>query len=481
MLVVPQVAGAKTPRCFGKKATIVSSRDTVNGTDRADVIVVRNPGGAVVNGKGGNDLICGGRGFDWLKGGPGKDRLKGNGNLDFLEGDAGNDTMLGDTNDAGNPDDLMYQFAPGPVSVNLATGRGTGEGTDTFRNVDGVFGSQFDDSLKGDDGTNFIWGLGGTDDIDGGDGLDLVTPGDGNDSVDGGAGDGGDILYVNDATAAATVDLAAGTTSGAGIGTDSVGGFEHVVGSDFNDTITGDGQSNLLFGGLGDDTLNGAGDFDYAAYWFATGAVTANLQTNTSGGADGNDTFSNLEGLLGTIDFNDNLTGDNQNNYIDGDGGNDVLAGNGGDDWFVGGIGNDTVDGGPGGFDFWDYFGSDPVNANLTTGQVTAGALSVGLSNVEAVAGAGANDTLVGDDSTNFLYGWGGDDQITGAGGNDQIDAGETYVDGSGDDDSVDAGAGLDICNNAETLVECEDTTTSVQLHPLRNQQQAISNVRRSF
>ena len=39
---------------------------------------------------------------------------------------------------------------------------------------------------------------------------------------------------------------------------------------------------------------------------------------------------------------NDNLAGDNADNYLLGDGGNDTLTGNGGDNLLAGGSGNDT-------------------------------------------------------------------------------------------------------------------------------------------
>src|SRR5688500_9521605 len=186
---MPAAAVARVPKCFGKKATIVSSKATINGTRKDDVIVSKSRNGFnVINGLGGNDLICGGSEFDFIQGGKGNDKLRGNGNGDFLAGDAGNDHLYGDSRDGGSADDAWYQFAAGPVEINFPAGRTTGQGTDTLHNLDGAFGSEFDDKITGDGNTNFFWGNGGNDTIDGGAGLDLITPGAGDDKVDGGAG-----------------------------------------------------------------------------------------------------------------------------------------------------------------------------------------------------------------------------------------------------------------------------------------------------
>jgi Ca2+-binding RTX toxin-like protein len=40
-------------------------------------------------------------------------------------------------------------------------------------------------------------------------------------------------------------------------GTDTLTSIENLVGSDFNDTLTGDAGANKLEGGVGNDTLNG--------------------------------------------------------------------------------------------------------------------------------------------------------------------------------------------------------------------------------
>ena len=491
---MPSAAVAATPKCFGKPATIVSSSSEIQGTKKDDVIVSTAKTGDlnVINGRGGDDLICGGRTTDFIFGGAGNDKLRGRGGIDYLAGSTGNDHLYGDAKDGGSLDLADYELTTNGVNINFQTDRATGEGTDTLHaNIDGAWGSEYDDTITGDGDTQFIWSGGGNDTINAGGGLDLVTPGDGNDVVDGGAEPQGeevndlDIFYVNDSTGPTTVDLGAGTASGAGIGTDQVTDFENVVGSNFDDTITGDQSSNILFGGRGNDQLRGAQGFDYAAYWFAASAVNANLQTRTSTGtttldaqgndlSEGTDAFLDIEGLLGTMNFNDVLVGDNQDNYIDGDGGDDNLSGGGGDDWFVGGLGSDTVDGGAGSFDFWDYYGSEAITANLATGTITTPTLSVGVTGVESVAGADKADTLIGDANDNRFYGWNGDDEIVGADGNDQID-------GGGGTDTADPGAGTDTCDAVETLIGTCEGTAVIAKHPLQGQSSAIEALRRNI
>jgi uncharacterized delta-60 repeat protein len=87
---------AKTPRCGGRRATIVGTarRDTLRGTRRADVIVALG-GNDTVLARGGNDVVCGGAGSDRLNGGPGRDVLTGGAGRDRCIGAAGRDRAAG--------------------------------------------------------------------------------------------------------------------------------------------------------------------------------------------------------------------------------------------------------------------------------------------------------------------------------------------------------------------------------------------------
>ena len=104
----------------------------------------------------------------------------------------------------------------------------------------------------------------------------------------------------------------------------------------------GDGDDNL-FGGAGADQLIGDADTDYARYDLATAGVTARLdQPNLNTGEAAGDSYSSIQGLVGSA-YADTLVGsDGGNETIFGLGGNDVILGLGGADTLYGGGGNDN-------------------------------------------------------------------------------------------------------------------------------------------
>ena len=91
----PNTSG-RTPRCAGKKATIIGTagNDKLKGTRRADVIVGLG-GSDRIDGLAGNDIVCGGAGNDTISGGAGNDRIAGEAGKDKLSGGAGNDKLSG--------------------------------------------------------------------------------------------------------------------------------------------------------------------------------------------------------------------------------------------------------------------------------------------------------------------------------------------------------------------------------------------------
>jgi Ca2+-binding RTX toxin-like protein len=85
-----------------------------------------------------------------------------------------------------------------------------------------------------------------------------------------------------------------------------------LVGSQYNDTLTGDGNDNFIEGGLGNDALAGGLGSDTASYAGATAGVTVSLASQGVGQNTvnaGTDTLSGFENLAGSA-FNDSLTGD---------------------------------------------------------------------------------------------------------------------------------------------------------------------------
>ena len=97
------VAGpASAASCFGKKATIVSSKTKVTGTKDHDVIVVKGKKKHTIDGAGGHDRICGSPGPDTVIGNGGNDKVDARAGDDSATGSTGNDTVLG-----GPGDDLV--------------------------------------------------------------------------------------------------------------------------------------------------------------------------------------------------------------------------------------------------------------------------------------------------------------------------------------------------------------------------------------
>ena len=184
------------------------------------------------------------------------------------------------------------------------------------------------DILEGGDGNDTIFGGGGFDNIRGGNGDDLIDgqagggtySGEvGNDTVLGGAGDdwffmgsnygqdsidggsGADSVFFGEfvtAASAVNVDLGAGTAAGGGAGgsgSATLGSIENVLGSQFNDRITGSNAANLLSGdagndriegGAGNDTLRGEGGADNFVFSVTPGAANADLITDFQTGTD---------------------------------------------------------------------------------------------------------------------------------------------------------------------------------------------------
>jgi large repetitive protein len=130
-----------------------------------------------------------------------------------------------------------------------------------------INGSLDDDVLIGTDGLDFIYGAIGDDYIWGGGGNDNLDGGGGNDFIDG--GDGNNTISYLDYVApwyvsgliGLYVDLAAGTGTSFVESynpnsdpnnlneTDAFINIQNVIGSNSNDWISGDGNSNWLYGG----------------------------------------------------------------------------------------------------------------------------------------------------------------------------------------------------------------------------------------
>ena len=224
-----------------------SGADTIRGNSAANIITSN----------GGNDQIDGGLGSDTVvfSGARANYTVTWNGQVGTITG-------LGQTVTVSNVESLRFSdqtIAAAPTGGLLVGGDITNET---------ITGTTFGDTIGGLGGDDTIDGLAGADTLDGGSGDDVLNGGDGDDYLIGGrgadalnGGTGHDIADFTDAVSGLTVNLATGLATG-GAGSDTLSGVEEVLGSAYDDTITGDGAANILRGNGGVDTLNGGGGAD---------------------------------------------------------------------------------------------------------------------------------------------------------------------------------------------------------------------------
>ncbi len=101
---------------------------------------------------------------------------------------------------------------------------------------------------------------GAADTLNGGAGDDIIVGGKGADAIDGGAGE--DTVSFLASGKAVGVDLGAGVGTSGDANGDTYAHIENVLGSAFNDTITGNGETNVLYGAAGSDQLVGGAGSD---------------------------------------------------------------------------------------------------------------------------------------------------------------------------------------------------------------------------
>ena len=502
--------------------------DVMDRTGDADVIA-GGAGNDTLYGGGGDDGLDGAEGDDVLYGGLGNDGMLGGFGNDRFVMDA-SDTGFGNTiNGDLDVDTIDYSLSVGGGVVGNGPRMGVAvdfnpivpvvlpvpgpPAPDAIADVENLIGSAFNDSLR--TGGNVALGVGLINDqfgapinfgtelapvfrtysvsVDGGAGDDTIEGGDGQgrwladvngvynyvagaDTINGGAG-ADTVSYASASSTAGTAGVTGVTVNLAttvsqdtvNAGPDVLVSIENIIGSAFDDTLTGNTGANAMSGGAGNDTINGdagndtidggTGDdvlnggagtntLSYVSLTLAGATVSLAVGTQQNTGGGGLDTFSNFSNLIGSA-LADTLTGSAAANLLEGGAGNDSLVGGGGNDTLDGGLGNDTLDGGTG-TDFVTWANATTaLTANLATGLVSTLGGTDRIVNVENLIGTAFADTLTGDANANLLDGGAGNDTLSGASGNDSLigGAGNDSLDGGVGNDTLNGSAGNDTMN----------------------------------
>ena len=341
-----------------------------------------------------------------------------------FNGGGGTDYFTGDFST--NTADISFTLNQTADATSTFVGQGT-----TLTNVEriSIESGAGNDSITGGSLQDYINGGAGNDVIDGGDGVDW-------EQFSGGVNGNDTFSFASSSNAITfSLDTNQGTWYDAGSGYDYISGFENLIGSAQNDTLTGTATANRIDGGAGADamiggagndvyTVDNVGDVITELAGEGTDEVRTTLATYTLG--------TNLERLTGLLSTGQTLTGNSVANIITGGSGNDTLNGAAGADTMIGGAGNDTyiVDNAGDVVTEAAGQGTDTVRTALASYTLAA--------NVENLIGTAATaQTLTGNGLANTITTGAGNDTLNGGAGNDTLNGGtgaDTMVGGTGDD-----------------------------------------------
>lgn len=480
---VETVLGVESALLAGGSAGDTISAATFGGT----TVIYGHGGNDTLTGSAQGDLIYGGSGFDLVKAGGGDDRIWGGSNSNTIHGGPGNDLIVLDP--AAN--DLVVEAA--------GAGSDTVDGSAAI--VDTTVAATAVEVTAGSS-TGFGFVLQGE--------VERLLLGSGDDrvglehalasalAVD--AGPGEDMLDYSAWSTGVTVELGAGTASGLG----GIAQFENVQGGDGNDSLTGNGDRNVLAGGAGKDTLRG-GSGDDLLYGEAGNdsllggsgddLLDAGDGYNVSKGGTGNDTYAFLANAQ--TDQVSEVSGEGSDHLdfgyvtsgallfalktsglleVSGAGitvqaqtlaALDSVTGGSGADRFVfddgASIGGILDGGGVSSLDLADQNTLDysayttPVTVDLS-GMLSAASVcpatgTAGVMGMRHVIGGASSDVLTGGGFFDlWLEGGAGADLLLGASGNDLLSGGgdgDSITGGAGDD-TLDGGSGLDTLSGGD-------------------------------
>ncbi|WP_269142619.1 Ig-like domain-containing protein [Sulfitobacter mediterraneus] len=343
--------------------------------------------------------------------------------------------------------------------------------TDLIKEIEWIIGGRGDDIILGNAEDTFFYGSLGGDTIDGGAGIDTAS-----------YERAGFLDLEGEVTPGVVIDLQNMIFSGGEADGDLLTNIENIVGTNFDDTIHGDGADNILTLGTGNNVASGGAGSDRVVFSFASTdlivqevanvlrIVRAEGETILSddrvatdveffeftdrtltltdlrdlvvAGTDGNDLLigSPIDDALFGLAGNDVIEGRASGDLLDGGADNDLLKGEGGNDTLIGGLGDDRFIGGLGD----DLFIVDQTGETITEGldegtdrvRTTVDfTLPDNVENMELTGPIGLTGT--GNALANMMTGGDQDDALLGGGGNDTLDGGlgtDTLIGGAGND-----------------------------------------------
>ncbi|MCC6511986.1 MAG: right-handed parallel beta-helix repeat-containing protein, partial [Pirellulaceae bacterium] len=284
--------------------------------------------------------------------------------------------------------------------------------------ADTILGGEQDDMIDGRDGNNTLYGdnqtetgqfiiTSGNDTIKGGQDRDTIYGGFGNDVIN--AGDGENIVYGG-------------------------WGFDLITTGNGSDILHGGNPSNApspnIGVDLGDDVILSTGGND--TVFGGGGNDTIDVVHGTLDGGDGHDFLRVLSGqndIYGGAG-NDHIIGGSGTDTIYGDDvgatftGHDLIEDTGGDNTIYAGKGNDIVRTGAGADTIYGNDGIDQIDAGDGTNRLFGGEhddVLTGGAGIDYIFGDGGHDTLLGGEGNNFLFGGDGNDSLTAGHGNNQM------------------------------------------------------------
>jgi Ca2+-binding RTX toxin-like protein len=450
-----------------------SAGETLTGGADADLIYGFD-GLDTLTGAAGNDSLYGGDGNDVIYGGDDNDILDGGTGADYMVGGYGSDSYVVDSIydvivESNDNSDWRDQLDRVTSSVSFSSNTVERVTLIGSANINATYSGSNISVLTGNNGNNILSGGSHNCVLYGGDGDDtLYGRSGGYNDLYGGAG--ADALYGGGISSLARYDnsivgvrvalydptLNTGEAAG-----DTYTNIVNLVGSGFSDQLFGNQYSNVIYGGAGNDWIDGVGGidslyggdghdtlvsragaqlldggagFDVVHYDYAASGVSAALYNpSVNNGEAGGDSYVSIEGLVGSAHA-DWLYGDTNSNTIEGLAGDDWIDGLGGGDNLFGGNGNDhmmsragaQVLSGGAGFDTARYdYATGGVTAALFYSAANAGeAASDTYDGIEGLVGSTYADYLYGDAGANYIGGLAGSDVLDGRAGNDMLAGG---------------------------------------------------------